>query len=546
MKLKLLQRWDYLLLAFLVAIIFVSHTLYVSKTFQFPEMDEHLYIGIATEFYKLLLHPSFDTPYRMNQYLVDHPPFRPPIYPLTITAMIFLFGIEHSYKLALWLNSIYYSASIIGVYFLGRQFLSKQASLVASFLFATFGWTLFYLHFTYSETATTTFIVWSLYFLAKSNKFQNKKYSLLFGATLSLGILTRWVAPIFILGPILLSLIKLTEKNARRAVLINLFWIALLIAPAVTFHIINFRSFSSYVSSQALPGPLWNLVPEVRRTLISLQSAAYYFKVFEQLTIFIFMLFLAGLFMSVLKYKKYIFYLLMFLIPYFIFSFGTVIKDDRYIVPIYPSIALLSATVIDFARAKTLRFVLIFCILLLGTGIFLGGVWGIGPMNKGLQSALIKMPIGHPRLIHFTSIVWPPSKDFSHGRKIMQIISDDAKKHNIKQPFIINLFSFHPLDNALFSINNYERLERFTFQNFLGVSPSTQVVVNEFNQANYVLTKTGKMADEYFPANNYVLLRSLQEVLIKNPEQLLSPFQPIATVSVPLDNSKVTIFRKIR
>jgi len=529
------------LLGSLCFAILVSHTFYVVMTHQFPEMDEHLYVGIASEFYKILQNPSWDIIFRMNQYLVDHPPFRPPVYPLTILPLLLVFGISNAYKLALWVNGIYFIATMIFLYFLAREYMSRTSSVIATAMFASFGWTLFYLHFTYSETATTTFIVLSTLLLVRSKNFENRKYSILFGLSLAFGILTRWVVPLFLLGPAIFIFARyfLHKKNVSKKILKNIALALLIQVPVVIFHYIDRGVFGTYVTSQAFPGPLWDLVPSQRRNLVSLQSAAYYFKVIEQLNIFFFVIFIAGLSLGIKKIKKYGLFVFGFLLPYLIFSFTIVIKDDRYIVPIYPFVALVCAIVIEEVRRKTLVIgVSILCAL-----SFLGSFWQIGPLSTGLQSILVQMPIGHPRRIHLASMVWPPVKEFSNAKQIMKIISDDALAQNKKNPTILNLFSYHPLDNALFSINNYEKIDKFSFQNFVGSSPSAVLVADSLTNADYLLVKSGRPVDDYFPSNNYILLKIAVGVIIADTT-VLDSFTKIATVIIPLDKSNVTIYKR--
>jgi len=528
----------------LCLILLISHTAYVFMTHQFPEMDEHLYIGIASEFYKILQNPSWDILSRMNQYLVDHPPFRPPVYPLTILPLLLIFGISNAYKLALWVNGIYFIATMIFLYFLAREYMSRASSVIATAMFASFGWTLFYLHFTYSETATTTFIVLSTLLLVRSKNFENRKYSILFGLSLAFGILTRWVVPLFHLGPALFILVSflLQKKNVSKKILKNIALALLIQVPVIIFHYIDRGVFGTYVTSQALPGPLWDLVPSQRRNLVSLQSAAYYFKIIEQLNVFFFAIFIAGLSLGIKKIKKYGLFVFGFLLPYLIFSFAIVIKDDRYIVPIYPFVALVCAIVIEEVRKKY-RKTLIFGISILCALSFLGSFWQIGPLSTGLQSILVSMPIGHPRRIHLVSMVWPPVKEFSNAKQIMKIISDNAVMQGKKNPNVLNLFSYHPLDNALFSINNYERIDKFSFQNFVGSSPSAILVADSFTNADYLLVKSGRPVDDFFSSNNYILLRIAVDVIVANTT-VLDSFTKIATVIIPLDKSNVTIYKR--
>lgn len=552
MRKFIFKNWPIFILTFFSLVILISHGLYVLKTHQYPEMDEQLYMNMAVEYYRLLQNPSLDTIVKMNNYAIGHPPFRPPIYSLSITIPLLVLGLEHSYKIGLLVNGLYYVLTIFAIYFLARHFFSKTASLLSSILFACYGWPLFYLHFTYSETATTPFVILCLLFLIKSNKFENRKYSILFGIFLFLGLLVRWVVPLFVAGPALLIMYQIIkQKKKEKRMIKNIFLVLFFVLLSIVYHVINRDAFfSGYLGSQMFYGPLWEKVPLFRRSLISFQSAAYYLKVFEQLTIYFFGLFIVGLIVCFRKIKKYEFLVIAFIVPYLIFSFGTVIKDDRYIVPIYPFIAMLSVAFIDMLNKRIIKTLLIIIVVVLSFGSFVGGAWGIGPLGQeGLKSFLLPMPIGHPRRIHLASMVWSPAKNFSNADKIMEFIDTDSRNNKITEPHIINLFSYHPVDNALQSINIYQKNKPFRIQNFVGTSvlsssQSAEFVIESFKNADYLmLKKGGSVIDSYFTNDAYFLLNIIYEFMHSN-KTILKDFKEVKKYNVPLDNSLIIIYRR--
>lgn len=165
------------LLVSLSFFLLASVVRYGLRSYKIPEWDEQHYMRMATEFYRLLKAPRLTTPYEMLQVV----PFRQPGYPLLIVPFLLIFGLSHAYFWGIFTNGILYIASIFGIYFVARNFLSQPASFLAAFIFAFYGWTLLHLHLTYSETATSAFTIWTILFLIKSNNFQNRKYSILFG-----------------------------------------------------------------------------------------------------------------------------------------------------------------------------------------------------------------------------------------------------------------------------------------------------------------------------------------------------------------------------
>ncbi len=513
-------------------------------------MDEQHYMEIASQSYLLLQHPKPNTIVEMMQII----PFRQPGYSFFILPFLLIFGLTHSYQIALLLNALFLCGSILGVYFLAREYFDRTLSLVASVFFMSYGWTLFYLHFTYSETATTCFVVLSLLFLKKSNYFQNTKYSLLFGLTFGIGMFTRWVTAIFLCGPLIVVLGYIIYKREHLHIIIrNIILICILfLVPASFVYIINAHSFfGEYFKDQFLGGQVWNMVPAYRKSHISLQSAAYYFKVLEQLNIFYFVLFIIGGILAIFdKKKKYIFIISAFIVPYLLFSFATIIKDDRYIVPIYPIISIISVVAIEKIKNHVYQTLCIIFFLLIAIGSFFGGLWGIGPMEKGLQSVLIPMPIGHPRLVHLTSMVWPPTKNNTHVDELFQILSDDSKKNEIKNLQIIQLFSYHPVDIGIYATNRYEKENPYNFINFVGMTTiainTPKDVTDMVDKSNYVIVKNKNRVDAYFPKNNYTVLTRTIDTWNKLAPILSNNFTLVKSIYVPIDKSTITIYRKIK
>ncbi len=547
MKSFIASRSTYFWLILITSIILLaSHTAYILQTNQQPEMDEQHYMDMGSTFYRMLKSPTLTTPVDMLQ----HIPYRQPGYSLFFLPLLLIFGISYSYAIALFANGLFYIATIIGVYFLGKEFFSKKSAYLASIVFACYGWPLFYLHFTYSETATSCLILLCVLFLKKSNSFSVRKYALLFGIFLGLGLLTRWVTVIFIAGPLLISIILIiahSRKKRKQAFMNLLLSIGLGTLIACPPYIANQASFFGYyVKDQALGGALWDALPSSKKSFISLQSFSYYLKVFEQLTLPIFSLFIAGLSYIVFKKKKYIFLLAAFLAPYLIFSFATIIKDDRYIVPIYPFIALISLSFLDAIKKVFIKTVLIGLILLLSIGNFLGGTWGIGPLGvKGLASTLIPMPIGHPRMIHWTTIVWPPRKEVSNARKILEIIDKNAdSKKDLK---VTQLFSYHPVDIGIYSLNTYMREDKIVVENFVGSAvtnpkASSEYVVSTIASSDFLLIKDINKVDSYFPPVNYVLLNATIKALSNST---IPGYTKVGSVKIPADQSTVTVYKRV-
>lgn len=405
---KKLKHDKYIFLLTILSFVFLASVVrYGLRSFKIPEWDEQHYMRMATEFYRLIkYHLSFNTPYDMLQVV----PFRQPGYPFLIVPFLFIFGLSNSYFWGIFVNGLLYVASILGIYFITRNFLSKLASFLASFIFAFYGWTLLHLHLTYSETATSAFTIWTILFLIKSNYFQNRKYSLLFGLFLGLGLLVKWIVIVYVLGPLLYVFYQIIRKQTlkKKALLIHA-GLAFVIAIVVSFYPYyqNYYWIFQYFYGHREGGPMWQIVSEQERNPLSVYSLTFYLNSFAQLGIFYFILIIVGFIMSFRKKSNLKPILLTVIISYF-FSAFALLKAERHIIPIYPYLAILSASIFDYITNKRFKILLVAFTLILSITSFIGSVWGKGPMKQSLYSLPIELPFGQMKKIYLTTFGRPP------------------------------------------------------------------------------------------------------------------------------------------
>lgn len=547
--------------AFLCLVILISHTLYVIKTHQFPAagLDEHAYMQMGISYYDIIQHTSVQT---FSQ-ILEINKYRQPLYGIFLSIMFLFTGIENSYKIALWTNVIFYLLSIIGIYFLSREFLRERASFLASLIFAFYGFNLFYLHFTYSETATTAFVVLALLFLAKSKYFFRKKEILLFSIFFTLGGLTRWVVPIFVAGPLLLSigirlyylLVRKTDQEVKNFLSNVLIFLFVAVVPTLFFYYLpNINSFRSYVSESVQYGSMWAakfLGSPDYSNVFSSKSVMYYFNILSEQTIFFWLIFVAGFLISCVRFKKYSFILLAFIVPYCVFTFGSAYKGDRFIVPIYPSMAIISAVLIENIYNRNLN--LIFSILIVTIGFlnFLGSSWGIPPMGiQGLKDIVLPEYIKHPRRIYLTPIVWPPRPEEGNSYEIISAIKKDWNK---KERFVYTaLFDMSQITNGFHTILAYESKNIGIGVNIWGEPIGNYSgVFEKIKEANYVLVKNGTVTryregeDKNYDSLNYFIIK-FNKVLEKTNYKLNAAYYEVKKVYIPYDKSTLVIFRKDR
>jgi len=412
-----------------------------------------------------------------------------------------------------------------------------------------YGWPLFYVHYAYTETAAAAMSVWTILFLIKSDKFQNKKYSLLFGLFFGLGLLTRWVTGLFVLGPFLYVIYQMVKEKLfkKKNVLIYTIF-SLILGLVLSFYpyLINASWVFTYFNGHRFGGPMWKIVPQQERSPLTWYSLTFYLVSFEQLGIVFFLLLVAGIILAFRKKSMLKLILFAVIIPWILFSFGSILKADRFIIPIYPYLAILSASVFDVIKRKFYKNSLIVIVVILSVGTFFGAMWGKGPMKADRYA--INLPFINTK-IHLTTIANPPDIYKKSGKEIVDYINEDSKKNHIREPKVIALFSYRPLDQPMYTYDSYDHAKPLHINNFVGstiTDPSAQseyLINRELGNTDYLLVKTGKQIDNYFPKNNYEVLHSLIS-LFKENQDLQNSFEKKTTIWIFQDSSEVTIYKK--
>lgn len=500
------------LLTLLSAVILASNIRYGLRTYKVPEWDEQHYMRMSTEFYRLIKYDlSWETPYKMLQIV----PFRQPGYPLLILPFLIIFGLSKAYFWGIFTNALLYILSIFGIYLLSRIFLSKFTSFIASLLFAFYGWTLLHLHLTYSETASSAFIIWTIFFLIKSDLFRNRKYSVLFGLFLGLGLLVRWIILEYIFAILILTSLQLWRKKIFNWRILQNAGLGFLIALIISFYpyFQNYYWIFHYFSDVSVGSAVWQALPKAETNPLSIYSLTFYLNTFAQLGVFFFILFIGGLILAFIKKSKIKPILFTFLTAY-IFSVLAPIKGDRYIVPIFPYVAILSASVFDSIKNLKFRNFLVFLTVVLSFLSFLGSTWGKGPMKESLAFLPINLPFGELQKIYLTTYSRPPYIYKISGKEILDFIEKDAKASKIKNPQVLSLFYYRPLDEPLMTYNLYNLEKPLPINNFVGTvladsNEGSKYVIKVFQNSDYILIKSGKKTDEVFSSINYKTLNAL-------------------------------------
>ena len=543
------NRLHAIFIGVILLVLFVSHLLYILKTSQFPQEDEHSYLSLALQIRDNLQSPSFQSVHQ----ILSLQTYRQLLYPFILSFPLLIFGMGIAYKLLLFVNIFFYGGTVIVIYLLAKQFVTKTSSLLAALLFAFYSFPLFYLHFLYSETATTFFVVLSLYFLAASIGFKDTKKTIFFSLSFAAGTLVRWVTPLFILGPFFVSVIELLLKKVEKKEILKRVGIVIifsLVPMLALYYIPKWSYFIEYLKSNISHSPIWvsqvsHLTPEFKNTF-SIPSTMFYIDIISQQTIFFFLIFCVGFFVCIRFWRKYLFFLLAFSIPFIFFTFGSVFKLDRFIVPLYPMVAIISSVTFDYIQNKKVKAVVILLSVIFSVLNFFASSWALGPMGaQGLVSITLPNVINYPVRIYLTPLVWPPREEITNARLIINNILDERTNSNEKT-IVLATFSVYDIENGITSISSYEQrdeLEIIFLRNL--TKDNFSELFERIENADVVLIKDVLPIDSYrYSKEVEVFMFEVFNEFYSGKNFTLPGFEKVGQVDVPLDSSIILIFKK--
>jgi hypothetical protein len=119
--------------------------------------------------------------------------YRPPILYLSTLPFYAIFGA--TFDSAGYANAFWLVVGVAGCYALGRQLAGHWAGIMGAMLYLLFPFVHGVARLFYFETALVAFVTWNLYTLLKSEGWSRRGWSLAWGVTLGLGMLTKWTLP---------------------------------------------------------------------------------------------------------------------------------------------------------------------------------------------------------------------------------------------------------------------------------------------------------------------------------------------------------------
>ena len=313
-------------------------------------------------------------------------PVRPIMFPLIASIFMRLGDTEFLSRLLLLIFSI---ASVIGMYFMGKEFYDKKVGLIASFLMSVFYLNLFFTYRILIDLQSLTFFIFSAFLFLRYFKTGSKKSLYLASVLIGIGSLFRLTTAVILFGVLIYLLFTERLKIIKKKEL----WISaaiflLILAPYIVWGYYTFHG-NVITLAGARNAAADNFIGTgvgVMKSYLGLFP--YYFFPYtgdfsHYLSISFILVFILGIFLLYklalgldllakpenFDIKRDLFLLLILIIPFVSMSFLLNHNEDRYIFTFFPAAFLLISNAIIFISSlikkknKPLAFVFIGIIL---------------------------------------------------------------------------------------------------------------------------------------------------------------------------------------
>jgi 4-amino-4-deoxy-L-arabinose transferase-like glycosyltransferase len=433
--------------------------------------------------------------------------YRPPLLMLSSVPLYLVFG--RSTDVAVMTNILYLIILVLSVYGIGRRSHSKEVGLMAVFIVSFFPIIFGMSRSYWQDFPLTAMVSLSLYLLIRTDYFRDWKYSVLFGLSIGLGMLTKWTHFVFLLGPFLYIFIlslKMNEESheERKRPILN-FIIAILVGMvAASFWYIpngldvasKLFGLSAGITGKGDEATRFQQLGETIGPSGTLRSLVFYEGVLvnEQVSFFFAGLFLifAVLLLKRERGKTFWILLLWIVIPAIAF---TLIKNKttRNTVPMLPAIGLIISWGIMSIRASWTRKAVIVIILFIGLFQYITISYGSTLFPNKLA---LTTPVGE--IVFYEQFENRPHAIFRANQgdwKAEEIIDRINKDRGDKKDINIVLLPRDAFTWMAMEYTSYLKELPFTF---IGAVNSPEAVL----KANYVLLKKGGFVAPWFLMKN--------------------------------------------
>lgn len=342
------------LLLFLSLIVFhlFGNSIWIALNNTPPAWDQAYHTTKSLEIYQFLKDNS-----KIETLVNSLSDFYAPLVKIITAVFLTIFPTNDYIKMAQFPGTIFFIATL-GIIFLLTLEISKSftAGLIATFLFSFFQIVYDNSRWLLLDIPLIFFVTSSIYFLLKSDLLQKKGFSILAFFAMSLAVLTKIQAAIYLFLPLIWILINLIKRPNRtyRYLFVGGLLFSFLVSPWI---VLSYKNLINYLKIAS--------VPELSDPTNILDSVTwfYYAKIVinHVLTFFVFLFSLPATYYFVKSKNPFKAFILVFsLFYYFLFTLFPN-KDMRYLYPIFPFIGIAIACGFNEIMLKSrIKFLVLF------------------------------------------------------------------------------------------------------------------------------------------------------------------------------------------
>jgi len=370
------DKYIYFLVAVIALLYFIDNFIWLRLNIYPHGPDEFSHLLIAQNFYNCIVSGQIGDLIKLFKLSINT--IWPPLFHLTAVVLSFILGFSCISPLAI--NLVYLFILLFSVYSIGCKLYDKKVGTLAVILISLYPMVFRYSRFFGTDFAQISVLSLSIYFLICSEHFSNRKFCVLFGVSIGIGMLTKWSFILFLFAPlacfILQGLFLRGKSSVRRTASANLF-LSLLIGillsltwywPSSSAIIIRLKMFFHTLLYHPYAQTPVHKISEV----FGIDKFFGYFCLLinEQISFLFFLVFiLAAPYFFRKRFNK------LLLISWYIFPFIALSlsshKEGRFMLPALPAIALISAAGLQEMFSYRFSYFLkhLFCALIIFLGL---------------------------------------------------------------------------------------------------------------------------------------------------------------------------------
>lgn len=510
---NLKDHWLYV--AIFIWIFLAMNEVYWLRIDNFPLIwDSALHFVNSVQTFKIL-NEGFSS---LSQVIHVHG-YYPPLVPLTAAPFYALFDIDPDVGIA-GMNLVFLGILILSIFGIGKIMANGMVGALSAFIVAMYPAIFGYSRTFMYDIPLMAMVTLGLYMLLKTENFKHRKYSLLFGLVLGLGMLTKWTYALFIIGPICFVLYRAIKSHGLKSFIVTNIISSIIIAT---------------VLSALWYGPNISVIYSLRYYVQqNVNAPPYSISLIYHMSFLLFAISIVALIYIILSNKtdQYVLFLIIWIgVPFILFSLQEH-QEPRYIAPILPAFALISAIGIDTAKNKKIKSILIASITILSLFQFFSCSYGQGfkelPDNTELKIGSYPIEIIGTFIRYDYPYIHGATVDDWETDKILDTILKDDNQRTISVCLIpYNPMIMSPLWYMTFLNKNQINI------NLAGLKPC-DVMAND-----YILTY--EIGTGYWGSEDVVFNSTCTQ---KEFEKSIDNFALINTIILP-DDSELLIFKNI-